>query len=301
MRPQGLLVPLRQRLSAAVKEGAQLYLDILTGRLKALKPDGSSLDLEHTARRGQANGYASLGSDGLVPEAQLPPDGGTPVSQGSSLNAAAKFWFQIRPDGSAAIGVGTATSVGQVTGQITYRDAASIKWPDIGLAGTANAGYANCRTNNKVCRPEQSARHNFALLCSPGTANLRVWAAIVVSLGGGDTPTGAAMGMVYNPNVSTKWQVFCYSGSGSVYYADTGHTYTANQRVELSFLATGSGCTGKIRVAGGSWSTEVSVTSGVPTSTTAMYQMVTVSRITGGTTADATAYFVGSSAESSYV
>jgi len=224
---------------------------------------------------------------------------GVSIGQVSSLNAAAKFWFQIRMDGSAGAGVGTAVLVGQVTGTITYRTASSVAWPDVGLAGTAAGGYCSVRTNNQICRPDQSARHSFALLCSSGTTNLRVWCAIG-SIGGGDTPSGAAMGLVYNPNVGPNWQVFCYSGSGSVYYADTGHAYTANERVEVSFLATSSGCTGKIRTAGGTWSAEQTVTSGVPSSSTPMYHIFTVSRITGGTTAAATAYFVGSSAEVSY-
>ena len=225
---------------------------------------------------------------------------GVSIGQVSALNAAAKFWFQIRMDGSAAAGVGTAVLVGQVTGSITYRTASSVVWPDVALAGTAGGGYATVRTNNLVCRPDQSARHSFAVLCSSGTANLRIWCTISGGVAGASTPANPTMGLVYDPGVSANWQVVCYSGSGSVYYADTGKAYTANERVEVSFLATSSGCTGKIRTAGGTWTAEQTVTSGVPASSTAMYHLFSVSRITGGTTAAATAYFVGSSAEVSY-
>lgn len=220
--------------------------------------------------------------------------------QVTALNAANKFWFQIRMDGTAAAGVGTAVLVGLVTGTITYRTASSVIWPDVGLAGNSAGGYCSVRTNNQICRPDQSARHSFAILCSSGTANIRVWCSISTGVAGGDTPAGPSMGVVYNPNVSANWQVYCYSGAGSVYYADTGKAYTANERVEISFLATSTGCTGKIRTVGGTWTAEQTVTSGVPSSSSALYHICTVSRITGGTTAAATAYFVGSSAEVSY-
>ena len=63
------------RLAAPPEGFAALYVDRVTRRLRVALT-GETLDIEHTGRRGQANGYASLDSTGKVPSSQLPSGGG---------------------------------------------------------------------------------------------------------------------------------------------------------------------------------------------------------------------------------
>lgn len=103
------------RLAAPPEGFAALYVDRVTRRLRVALT-GETLDIEHTGRRGQANGYAALDSTGKVPSSQLPASGG-----GGLATPAAS--------GLVAVDIGTGTTYGRTiagTGPVTVTNGGGL-------------------------------------------------------------------------------------------------------------------------------------------------------------------------------
>ena len=73
-----LLIGILGKVARPVEGKAAIFVDKLTRRLRVALPEGTILDIEHTGRRDQPNGYPGLDTNGLIASDHLgtgTPDG----------------------------------------------------------------------------------------------------------------------------------------------------------------------------------------------------------------------------------
>ena len=247
-------------------------------------------------------GKLQLAVDGESSPSKPPMSSDSRLSGGStSLNAAYGMWFQLKTDGASLLGIGTATGGGTTgTSSITYAFVTSRTFPDGAMSATNSGSVAAIRTSALICILTQNATHQFGVVCASATTNHRIWLGCAVSLGTAIKPTGATVAIVYDPGTSANWQFLTYDGSaGSETRYDTGLAYTANQAIEAEVTVSAASCSGRVRIAGGTWTAAQTATTNLPGSTTAMYHINQIVRTAAG--GPSIIYWRGSSMSAPYV
>ena len=126
----------------------------------ALKQDALGYTPENTANKGAANGYASLGSDGKVPAAQLPEStgGASAIADLSDVDTTGKAEGKILVfDASGNLVVGDDQIGESGTGDITD------VLPGTGLTGGASAGAATLSLADTAVTPGSYTYGNFTV------------------------------------------------------------------------------------------------------------------------------------------
>ena len=121
---RGILLEILARVAAPVEGKAQMYIDRLTRRLRVALPDETTLDIEHTGRRNQPNGYPGLDANSLIAYDQL----GTGTPDGTKFLRDDQVW-------AVPSGGGGGTS--------DHQSLTHLAWNNSGHTGTANrvAGF----------------------------------------------------------------------------------------------------------------------------------------------------------------
>ena len=210
----------------------------------------------------------------------------------TALNAARRFWGQIRADGGAIVGIGVTAFSSSVTNITTN----NFPEGNIGVSGSGNVGIV--RTTTKAYKLVQAATHYWCFKCESSVSNHRVWVGLADAIGNVQKPAGALVGLVYDPAVSSNWQTVSYDGSAAAAtYTDTGKAYTASELVEVQVSTTSTSVTAQIRTFGGTTWYSATNSTNMPSSTLAMWHFIQMVRTAAGTS---NIYYRGSSFEGNY-
>ena len=190
-------VPVAAAKQAPAPGFGVLTLHAIKGRLQVLRPDGVVLDLEHTARRGVAGGYASLDASALVPFAQL----GTGTATGSKFLRDDRTW-QVPAGG----GGGAPTDAQYLTlttnATLTQERTISLTLPLSGSDGGAGAAYTFSLSGwSGTTDGRLLYRNGTALATATMTAPVVFsGGALSVSVFTGDSGSGGTTGLVPAPS-----------------------------------------------------------------------------------------------------
>jgi hypothetical protein len=190
-------VPVAAAKQAPAPGFGVLTLHTIKGRLQVLRPDGVVLDIEHTARRGVAGGYASLDSSGRVPFAQL----GTGTATGSKFLRDDLTW-QVPAGG----GGGAPTDAQYLTlttnATLTQERTLSLTLPLSGSDGGAGAAYTFSLSGWSGTTDGRLLYRNGTALATATVTAPVVFSggALSVSVFTGDSGSGGTTGLVPAPS-----------------------------------------------------------------------------------------------------